>query len=379
MKVFKSIICIYIFLILNCHALEGHETGNGGDNFRPENNSAWFLGDKNKKITFCINRLQDFPIDKEELVYLISAAFRSWGNYIDQKTSRLEYKSNFGRVMEIVTNLQYQESCNKQVDLTFYFGTDSPVINKIKQNFYNPSAFAHRESYDMHKGWGKGFIWFSKPHIVIPEISFPDWNNYKKLFAMLLHETGHVLGCGHIENTIMTKNISLLLRKNSREEFLTKIDHFKELVSQSSYNLPKMGIGKEGFSYLLGYMPSEFKHSKLSLKWSYPVTNAELILIDGDSQAKFNLKLGQTITPNSCLNSGPPIFKKVWYTDDKSDLKMHPVISQYNFKQRVAVGTITSQFDGKSYPVVLENNMGDSNFLLSLINLNGKKIYLYEK
>lgn len=103
--------------------------------------------------------------------------------------------------------MTWLDRCDGSEDLRFYFGVTSREVSQYLSTFSNPMAFAQRTQYESASGWGKGFVWVTQS-VDIPLFS---WALGEYLKAVLLHEVGHILGNGHHEGTIMTKDLSQII------------------------------------------------------------------------------------------------------------------------------------------------------------------------
>ncbi len=61
---------------------------------------------------------------------------------------------------------------------------------------------------------------------------FPNWQADNTLYALVVHELGHVYGTGHIGQTIMTEELgSLILHHETYKELLVTIDGYQQLAN----------------------------------------------------------------------------------------------------------------------------------------------------
>jgi hypothetical protein len=89
--------------------------------------------------------------------------------------------------------------CDGSEDLRIYAGVSDARVKQDKTAFDSPLGFAQPESYDEKSGWGRGYIWIAPA----PELANP-----YALYAVLLHEIGHVFGMSHIAGTIMDAHLA---------------------------------------------------------------------------------------------------------------------------------------------------------------------------
>ncbi len=218
---------VFLFLatfLLATSVYAGRE-GGGGDNLSPGANSAWFLG-ANKTVSYCMDVSDNFGVEREQLTSTIAQTFAQWKTYIDKRLKDAKQ----------ATTLVYIGPCNGKLptDLGFFFRTSNDYVTKAKRAYDNPSAFAKQVNWDIKTGWGKGFVWLADLYSIAPKKKFPDWTDKDKLYGMLLHEAGHILGSQHKSGTIMYHAISDFIGDLSNySDFRTnlrKIDWDNELA-----------------------------------------------------------------------------------------------------------------------------------------------------
>jgi len=182
MILFFGIIILQSFSFAGVHSKEGGESSGGGENMSPENGSAWFLG-KDKTIETCYIRLDGFGADDQTVRTAIEDTFSNWADYFDKKNIEID----------VATKLHIKPKCQGNEDLTYYFGVMPNEVKKRIGKFDHPTAFSVRKTYDLEKGWGKGFVWVNKDFSYDGDA--PDWKGSPNcIFSTLLHESGHIFG-----------------------------------------------------------------------------------------------------------------------------------------------------------------------------------------
>lgn len=232
----KLISCLMFGLIplqaFSAHTITGGSASSGGgDNLLPQTGSAWFL--RTREIKTCIDVSSQFGFSEAELQATILEAADTWGQYILKKGIYTEPYDR-DRAIYLDHKRVIFRKCDGEEDLKFYFGSSNLEVERSKADHQDPIGFANRSSYDVQAEWGKGFVWVALPNAISP--GYPNWRAKNNLLGMLLHEFGHILGCGHVDGTIMTANIGAVIRSNhnGNDPFfylrLPKVDQDRELV-----------------------------------------------------------------------------------------------------------------------------------------------------
>jgi hypothetical protein len=126
-------------------------------------------------------------------------------------------------------------SCDGTEDLKFFFGVDDPKVQAAKDEYYEPLAFAHKET-NGPQTWGKGFVWLANDSEA-QKLLGSDWSPSYVLQGILIHELGHVMGCGHLNETIMREDIldfissSIQKSESERKVMLSSVDWGDFLVT----------------------------------------------------------------------------------------------------------------------------------------------------
>lgn len=194
----------------------GTDVGSAGDNVPDEHLAAWFVAGHGP-IRVCFEVAPDFGVTRAEARAALVEALRLWGKYFEPRRIALEPRYAI-------------DHCSADTELAVYFGVESARVKAAKGQFYNPTAFVHREKFDRDIPRGKGFVWVAKQASIRAAPPFPDWRRGGRLLAVLLHELGHVYGSDHVPGTIMAAEISELLDSAWSETELARIDHCRELA-----------------------------------------------------------------------------------------------------------------------------------------------------
>lgn len=294
----------------------------------PDHGAAWFLG-KGKTVRACYEVAPGFGADSVVIETSILQAYQTWKNYIDSKEIFRDIAADLvtvdGNRLVPSVDVELIKKCDGSEDLKFYFGATSAEVETAKAEFDSPIAFAHRSSYDATQGWGKGFIWVANS-IEVDGQSPSIWSLSDTLQGILLHEIGHVLGCDHVQGTIMDEYIAdwvMAARKYpTRVHYvLTSIDNHKELYSCPDCSLEIEGrispltnmssiIDDAAFEVLMGRKPQGEIHTKFRRLTSQPhlVVGNTLTLSDEKGSHEFYFEgIGQGIV----VDSSQDLFKAV--------------------------------------------------------------------
>jgi hypothetical protein len=338
--------------------------GGGGDNVSPESNSAWFLG-ANGVIKACYQRSPDFGVANEDIEKIIRDSFSIWKTYI--KHAHRAFDPSF----DIVSDAILSPRCNGSEDLTFYLGVTNRAVELAKTNYNNPIGFAARTSYDMNKGWGKGFIWIEKKHEAGYEESGYHWTGVDQLSNLMLHEVGHVMGNEHIAGTIMDENMYEVLWAPHQ------IDRQRELVMCTDCSFVYAGTYGE---QILNSYPGDIVHSDppadfenvytlLTGQEGFDVGPASLEM--GPSMRNVTLVLpGENHRfPITMMSDKDHAFLATWLLDGRMAFKTVANLSGMTatqgdaFKSYTAYGTLTT-LQGEQLTVVIERNLAKDSLYL---------------
>lgn len=221
----NKIIFIVMLLCSPTFASLGGIVGNGSDFFKSP--QVWFLG--TSPIQACIEVSPDFPFAAKMAMAMVDLTVRNWREYLKSKSLASNW---YLQIPFINFNIRFSSSCRGHEALTIYFGGKPARVRPYLEKFQDPRGFEVLEDYDAKTGVGRGFIWISEK---LPEFSFltgPD-----QILTILMHEFGHILGCGHVAGTIMREDLAqfirsatpLVLTPNEMTAFPTVMDHTKEL------------------------------------------------------------------------------------------------------------------------------------------------------
>jgi hypothetical protein len=251
-KLFVNLILL-LGLGLPIYGLAGNE--HGGTDLAPDwAHSAWFVG--SAPIKYCLKVASDFGVPESDVIASLEKAAETWRKYMKER-----FIYPLPSALHLALNLEFLSLCDGSEDLTLYFGVTPAHVLKIKNEQYsNPVAFSHRSRFDLNKGWGRGFIWVAASKSVNPEKNFPNWGLKEKLRGILTHELGHVLGCGHMKDTIMDekKLVPMLSQESAISELrLTQLDWGREIKQRTHFRYlgAKRIVSANVFTKLVGRAP----------------------------------------------------------------------------------------------------------------------------
>jgi hypothetical protein len=263
-------------------AASGGYSGGGGDLHEVGVDSAWYLGQG--PVTYCIERSDKFIYSIPEIQKTFEAAANLWKSYIQDR--RIHFNEPLDHRLNL--NFQYSGACTGLENLRIYLGVENSAVAAAKKKFERPYAFAIRESYDLDKKMGKGFMWFAETASIYPNggSGFPNWHDPYTLQGMMTHEIGHILGVGHIDGTIMDADLMSDLQMmdpknpamNSRGKAkLTSIDDLK--ILRFSWNSSMKVPGRISYIQSVDQTANTFK----DFMGRMPVGNVRLTLTCQDT------------------------------------------------------------------------------------------------
>ncbi len=362
-------------LAISGFGYSGHSSGSGGDRLEISQSSAWFLSDmrKDRTISYCMDVDENFGLSLHRIRDAVESSILKWTTYLQAKGVNNE---NYA---PLTSQFTLVESCNKDVDLTLYFGTLNERTLPLVDRYYQPVGLAYKERYDYKQLWSKGFIWFAgNKRYPLKQGSedasaFPDWSIPDALHAVILHELGHVFGVPHVDHTIMrddiwrfTANSAFLMGDNPKARFWTHIDHESELFrpeSQVGMNPPER-LRFSNATHELKDVLGRLGVRKMSAIQTAKVEGMYLVLTDNAGAVKLCF--------TSHTTSKPINVREIFRTS--------MIEGQYHFHEHasfVGYGELSNCLgDGSSLNIVIDQNIDSSPFSISVIDRGWKQLLL---
>ncbi len=357
-----------LFSVTTALALGGM-TSSGGDTKSMDWESAWFLGAT--PISYCIEIAPTEKLSLTQAKADFESVVKTWKSYrIDRMRRETPGK-------ELNFNFQF-ETCSAATQLKIYVGVTNAEINRGKILYQNPYAFSYRTTFDRTSGLGQGYIWLAPSGSVYPlggVNGFPNWSGPATFHGMLLHEMGHVFGCGHIDGTIMEADlVSKLQSADSTNPqwaaggkmYMTNIDHHRFLLLNWEAELQMKGdihidrTGQEGariFNLMTG------RRSKGKIEATVRTKSGELVLVYRDTLGDVTFKLDLDADNRSSFDLGGQVFRTVRGTTGESS-----GTSGYSY-----VTTLTSK-TGVTYTALVTFNGQGLGRPIDVQILEGKKL-----
>ena len=299
-------------------AWAGFEAGNGTDNEK-FGGTSWFLN-QNRSVSYCYDESATFFVSKDDVEKGLADAFEQWRAYVDAKKINARRVAAGNSKLTLATTFVLKPRCDGSEDLKFYLGSDNARVKDYRKNYESPVAFAGQTAYDPVQGWGKGFVWLAPAGSIDPVQQFPNWHLSLATFnAVILHEVGHVLGCGHVSGTIMDENLSALLQHLIAAPFsFLKIDSTRELAVCADCEVVTSGsVGgsesftasaRQTFSYFTG-KPAGVGPLTGTLTLSADLTSATLVLADLQNHFPFRIALQATVLDAPIRSGYSEVFR----------------------------------------------------------------------
>lgn len=309
-------LALTLLFSLTVYSDGGSMDSGGGDLHSEDYGAAWFLG--NKAVRYCIRMDPTFPVDFESSHQTFKDVISQWNAYL-KKTIADDWDSNTDpsvKKLKIATDYEYQSDCEGEIDLYLYLGYEDEKIKKIKKGYSRPQAIAHRLSYDLQTGWGKGIIWLNSKNKDF--YSSIDWSRHHNLHAILLHEVGHVLGNSHQKGTIMTSKIAEIIYMEYIKEAGLMIDHSMQIVPDKfdrKFEFEGLvdwfdGEAKETFRLLTGHEPKGGIHAEVAYIYEPPMQTPKVEYFIKDSVSSYKMNIEFLMDTWQSLSLNTTMFKK---------------------------------------------------------------------
>lgn len=290
---------------LPAFARSGHTVNNGAERPAVFEDAVWF-GDAKREIKTCLDLAPDFGVSAEEAKRTVNQAFAAWERYLEAKRVRAEMQK---RGIDISMRLAWAGGCTGAEDLKISLGSQDPEMTKAAAEYSSPLGFARRTEFNEETLWGRGFIWIAPPGNFSKEKL--DWSQQNRLLGILMHEIGHVLGCGHVWGTIMRDNLAddILRDMPSFINTFDRIDAGRQLVLCQGCPVKLSGriTDRAALTKLLGANLSEEAWAGLALVSDFAGTTAGVIQItDGNRRFLVKAEVGAEL---ASAKSDTPLFK----------------------------------------------------------------------
>ncbi len=397
---------IFLIYSIKVSAYSGSIAGNPADFDPLAKPQVWFLG--NKEIQWCVEFGEEDHLytSKDVALKLINLNFQTWSDYLKIKILREEWYKD---VPFINLKNKYNATCNGNEDLTFYIGKTDEKIQPYLSRFVEPHGLSRLLKYDSNIGWGKGFIWI-RPIDLNEILKSPIFYPLEQQFAALLnHEFGHMLGIGHISETIMRENLAEVLNSGhvnllKDDKFHMTIDQTKELFFSSSrgvgalaeiiFNLNEneklffktlFGFDFNFESFHMGFMQSENETSHMGILYvAYADTSGELLPLPKVHVVKNDQ--GQFIYAQRHKLKGKKflvkLFKDTMVQFSTSDNPIFRVVYKYKeYKLNVPGYLIEGELiidENVKLPIKYIRNKGADEYVNLTAQLNGKQVPIFK-
>ncbi|MBN8555835.1 MAG: hypothetical protein J0L93_10355 [Deltaproteobacteria bacterium] len=281
----SKIILVFTFIFGSITTYAGNNVGNGVPDIDDRKDAAWFTN-VNEPVHYCVQTTSDSSVDLVFAKREVARAIEDWKRYIQERPG-------LNSPISLQTDWREEGVCDN-ADIHFDIGT-TPSDNHV--------AEAVKTKIDLINGVSKGYIRVAAAGSMTVKggMPFPNWMKPNHLFSILLHEIGHVMGCGHVDGTIMDERLVLALRFNNQER-LASIDQrrilFYDNIAPLAYrgSLGNAAIGSDPGGSESNYRKLAGREARGDIRAEYFPNEALLVIDDGQGAIKvrFERSLSQT-------------------------------------------------------------------------------------
>ncbi len=173
--------------------------------------NPWFIGDD--VVNYCVQTSDGISLDGIRVQQVVRSAIEDWVSTL--KSVKPEYTGlqlPDGKRKTLSTRFSPQ-ACDETTDLVFKIGVfDAQVEQDLAHLPVRTIGFAQMLQFQHKSGRARGYIWITPdqgPRKYIDGEGF--WKRDNALYAVLLHELGHVFGIKHQSRSLGSANYESLM------------------------------------------------------------------------------------------------------------------------------------------------------------------------
>ena len=160
-----------------------------------------FVGEQ--PVTFCVKHTPKFSLDEAASKAVVRRALADWSETIRSLGDKAPSLTTLSGEKLNVSSSFTEVACSSSTDLVFELGEPSRSSSFVDSNHLG-SAGNRDGVIWVARDLGRGSFKHFSSYVDERQKGSPVWTDEARLFNVLLHEIGHILGFGHDHDSVMS-------------------------------------------------------------------------------------------------------------------------------------------------------------------------------
>lgn len=163
-----------------------------------------FVGEQ--PVTFCVKHAPNFSLDESASKAVVRRALADWSETIQGLGDKAPSLTTLNGEKLYVASQFTEVACSSSTDLVFELGEPSRSTSFVDSNHLG-SAGSRDGVIWVARDLGRGAFKHFASYVDEKQKGSPVWTEETRLFNVLLHEIGHMLGFGHDRDSVMSIDV----------------------------------------------------------------------------------------------------------------------------------------------------------------------------